>query len=161
MVGSFSRLAHSTPIFARPSFCHTCGRATTLVSARSLARMRGHPGTTLPPAHMHVALRRCLRLRSGTRGQGCPSAVVGQHFCARRQCAGQAPPGSSFLRHRALGRSAVLRRHARCSAPSRRPTAAARGQGGRRSHCGSAAPQGGAVPGALPAWPAAAGRSCL
>ena len=38
----------------------------------------------------------------------------------------------------ALGRSAVLRRHARCFAPSRRPTAATRGRGGRRSHCGAA-----------------------
>ena len=56
MVGSFSRLVHSTPIFARPSFCHTCGRATALVSARSLARMRGLG----------------LRLRRLTRAPRCP-----------------------------------------------------------------------------------------
>ena len=76
--------------------------------------------------------------RSGARGQGCPSWPT-----LLRQASGRRTGAAWILFFTALGRSAVLQPHARCSAPSRRPTAATRGRGGRRSHCGSAAPQGG------------------
>ena len=66
MVGSFSRLAHSTPIFARPNFCHTCGRA-------SLARMRG------------LGLRLCrLTRESCCPRRTCTSPCAGASQCPSR-----------------------------------------------------------------------------
>ena len=216
MVGSFSRLAHSQLPFSRDrvSATHAADPLAVWPACGAwLAAAPTDPGATLPPAHMHVALRRRLRLAlplthrhcGGDGFPGCGAVLDVLHAAAcprsgllarrapllglawarvaregfgpegrvvpRQSLANTSAPGVSAQDRRRLGLvlyGATRLGEALCCdatlvAPLRRggrPQPRAAEEDGR-SHCGSAAPQGGGVPGASPAWPAAAGRSCL
>ena len=114
-----------------------------------LAAVPTDPGTTLPPAHMHGALRRRLRLALPLTHRNKRGSASRMKVWGPRAGLSLSSGWPTLLLQASARRTGaawlVLYGAARCSAPSRRPTAATRGRGGRRSHCGSGAPQGGAL----------------